>query len=68
KKGEKVFTPLVAMSFMIFILVYFPCIGVVAAIKREAGGWRWSLFSMAYTTILAWLLSFMVFQIGSIIF
>ncbi|MFP4370190.1 MAG: ferrous iron transport protein B [Candidatus Kapaibacterium sp.] len=68
RKGEKVFTPLVAMSFMIFILVYFPCIGVVAAIKREAGGWRWSLFSMAYTTILAWLLSFMVFQIGSIIF
>lgn len=61
--GEKVFTPLVAFSLMLFILIYFPCMAVVAAIKRELG-WRWAVFSMTYTTALAWFISFMVYQIG----
>jgi len=65
KKGEKVFTPLVAFSFMLFILIYFPCVAVVAAIRKESGDWRWALFIVVYTTGLAYLGSLAVFQIGS---
>jgi len=67
KKGEKVFTPLIAFCFMLFILIYFPCIAVIAAIKKETGAWKWAIFSMVYTTVLAYLISFSVFQIGSLI-
>jgi ferrous iron transport protein B len=63
--GKPIFTPLVAFSFMLFILTYFPCIGVVAAIRRESGNWKWAVFTVFYTTVIAWLLSFTVFQIGS---
>lgn len=66
-KGEKVFSPLVALSFMIFVLIYFPCVAVIAAIKKESGRWKWALFVAFYTTALAWLASFAVFQIGSLI-
>jgi ferrous iron transport protein B len=62
--GRTVFTPLIAFSFMLFILTYFPCVGVVAAIKRESGSWKWAAFTVFYTTGIAWLLSFAVFQIG----
>lgn len=68
KKGEKVFTPLVAFSFMLFILIYFPCIGVIAAIRKESGTWKWALFSVVYTSVLAWLFSFATYQIGSLFF
>jgi ferrous iron transport protein B len=64
--GNNLFTPLIAFSFMLFILTYFPCIGVVSAIKRESGSWKWALFTVVYTTMSAWLLSFTVFQIGSL--
>lgn len=64
--GKNLFNPLVAFSFMLFILTYFPCIGVVAAIRRESGSWKWALFTVVYTTVMAWLLSFVVFQVGSI--
>ena len=52
KQGQPVFTPLVALSFMLFILIYFPCIGVVSAISRESGHWKWALFVVVYTTCL----------------
>jgi len=65
RKGEPVYTTLVAFSFMIFILIYFPCIAVVAAIRKESGKWRWPAFVAIYTTLLAWVVSFAVFQIGS---
>ncbi len=65
--GKNIFTPLIAFSFMLFILTYFPCIGVVAAIRRESGSWKWATFVVVYTTGIAWLLSFAVYQIGSII-
>ena len=65
KAGEHVYTPLVAYTLMIFILLYFPCIAAMAAIRREAGG-RWALFTLFYTTALAWLLSLLVYQIGSL--
>ena len=63
-KGKTVFTPLIAFSFMLFILTYFPCVGVVSAIRRESGSWKWAAFTVFYTTGIAWLLSFTVFQIG----
>ncbi|MFH0736523.1 MAG: ferrous iron transport protein B [bacterium] len=62
-KGEKVFTPLVAYVFMLFVLIYFPCVAVVAAIKKEAG-LKWALFTMVYTTAIAWVVSFLTYQIG----
>jgi len=64
--GKIVFTPLIAFSFMLFILTYFPCVGVVAAIRRESGSWKWAVFTVFYTTGIAWLLSFSVYQIGSL--
>lgn len=63
--GRPVFTPLVAMAFMLFILIYFPCIATIAAINREAG-WRWAVFAMTFTTSLAWVVAFLVYQIGSL--
>lgn len=66
-EGNILFTPLAAFSFMLFILTYFPCIGVVSAISRESGSWKWAAFIMIYTTAAAWLLSFTVFQAGSLI-
>jgi len=67
RKGEKVFTPLVALSLMIFVLIYFPCVAVIAAIKKESGKWKWALFVAVYTTVLAWTASFVVFQLGSLL-
>lgn len=64
--GQKVFTPLVAFSFMVFVLLYFPCVATIAAIKREAG-LRWAMFVMVYTTAVAWLVSFGIYQIGNVI-
>jgi ferrous iron transport protein B len=66
-KGEKVFTPLVAFSFMIFILIYFPCVAVVAAIRKESGSWKYAAFIVVYTTGLAYLASLLVFQLGSLL-
>jgi ferrous iron transport protein B len=66
--GKTIFTPLIAFSFMLFILTYFPCVGVVAAIKRESGSWKWAVFTVIYTTGIAWLLSFTVYQAGSLFF
>jgi ferrous iron transport protein B len=63
--GKALFSPLAAFSFMLFILTYFPCIGVVAAIRRESGNWKWAAFVVVYTTAIAWLLSFTVYQVGS---
>jgi ferrous iron transport protein B len=57
-------TPLVAYGYMVFILLYFPCVATLAAIRQEAGGWKWAAFAAAYTTILAWIMSFAVYQIG----
>ncbi len=60
-------TPLVALAYMLFVLIYFPCIATFAAIKQESSSWKWAIFAAGYTTGLAWLVAFTVFQIGSII-
>jgi ferrous iron transport protein B len=67
RKGQNLFTPLVAFSFMIFILLYFPCIATVAAMKKETGSLKWPLFSLAYSTGAAWLVAFGVYQIGKMV-
>jgi len=63
--GQKVFTPLVSFCFMLFILIYFPCVAVIAAIKKESS-WGWAVFTMVYTTAIAWFVTFATFQIGSL--
>lgn len=68
RKGEKVFTPLSAFSFLLFILIYFPCVAAIAAISKESGSWRWAAFTIFYTTGLAWLVSFVFYQVGSLFF
>ena len=60
-------TPVAAYAYLIFVLLYFPCIATIAAIKNETGSWRWALFAAAYTTVVAWIASAIVYQIGSII-
>lgn len=59
-------TPLTAFSFLIFVLLYFACIATIAAIKHESGSWRWAIFAGCYTTIIAWIVSAVVYQIGSL--
>ena len=59
-------TPLAAYAYLIFILLYFPCIATIAAIKNETGSWRWALFAACYTTIVAWIASALVYQIGGL--
>ena len=63
KAGEPVYTPLVAYNMMIFILLYFPCFAVFAAIRKEAGT-KWAVFAAFYTTAVAWIISLLVYQIG----
>lgn len=60
-------TPLIALGYMLFVLIYFPCIATFAAIKQESGSWKWAVFAATYTTVLAWIVAFAVFQIGSLI-
>lgn len=65
--GSKTFNTLNVISLLLFILIYFPCIATVAAIKGESGSWKWAIFNILYSTVLAWLVSFSVYQIGTLI-
>lgn len=56
-----------ALAMMIFVLLYFPCIATIAAIAQEAGGWRWALFSVVYNTLLAWVVAFAAFHVGTLV-
>ena len=67
-EGQPVFSPAVALAFLIFVLIYFPCIAVVSAVKKETGGWKWALFLVGYTTVLAYALSFLTYRIGLLLF
>ena len=60
-------TPLSALSMLLFILLYMPCISTIVAIKNESGKWKWALFTVVYTIGLAWLVSTAVFQLGSLL-
>jgi ferrous iron transport protein B len=62
-----IYTPLSAYAFMVFTLVYTPCIATIAAIKKETGSWKWALFSIAFNTGLAWILATIVYRGGRLI-
>jgi ferrous iron transport protein B len=64
--GTPVFTPLVVIGFLLFVLIYFPCIATVATIKEESGSWKWALFSVLYSTGMAWIVAFLVHWIGNL--
>ena len=59
-------TPLVAYCYLLFVLLYFPCIATIVAIKNETASWRWALVAACYTTALAWIVSALVYQIASL--
>lgn len=57
-------TPLIAFCYLLFVLLYVPCLATIAAIKNESGSWKWALFTAFYTTAVAWIVSAAVYQIG----
>ncbi len=65
--ADPAFTPAVALGLMVFTLLYVPCIGAVAVIKKESGSWKWMFFQAGYSTIVAWILAFVVVNIGNIV-
>ena len=60
-------TATVALGYMLFVLIYFPCVATLAAIKQESGSWKWAFFAAFYTTALAWLVAFIINQLGALI-
>ena len=60
-------TATVALGYMLFVLIYFPCVATLAAIKQESGSWKWAIFAAFYTTALAWMVAFIVKQLGALI-
>lgn len=67
RAGQKVFDKITALSFIIFVLVYFPCVATVTAIAKESGSWKWAALAITYTTTLAWILAFIIQQAGRIL-
>ena len=59
-------TPLVGFCYLLFVLLYFPCLATIVAIKNETGSWRWAVFTAAYTTLVAWVVSALVYQVGQL--
>ena len=64
QNGRPDFGPAEALSFMVFILLYCPCLATVTAIARECGSWRWAAFSVVYNTVIAWIVAFGVYRIA----
>jgi ferrous iron transport protein B len=60
-------TPIVAIGYMLFALIYFPCVATLTAIKQESGSWKWALFTAVYTTTLAWIVAFLVNMLGRLL-
>ena len=60
-------TPIVAIGYMLFALIYFPCVATLTAIKQESGSWKWALFTALYTTTLAWIVAFVVNLLGRLL-
>jgi len=65
--GLEQITPLVAYCYLLFVLLYFPCIATITAIKHETGSWRWAIITAMYTTVLAWMVSAAVYQTGCLL-
>ncbi len=60
-------TPLSALSMMVFVLLYLPCLATTSAIRRETGSWKWMFFSIGYSTSVAWVMAFAVYQGGRLL-
>ncbi len=61
---QRTTTPAAALAFMVFVLLYFPCIATFVAIKNEAGGWKWAIITAVYTIFVAWVVAFAVYRIA----
>ncbi|MBN2806606.1 MAG: ferrous iron transport protein B [Prolixibacteraceae bacterium] len=66
--GQKIYSKPTTLAFLVFVLIYIPCIAVIAAIRKETGKWKWALFNITYATTLAWLLSFLVSKVAGLFF
>ena len=60
-------TPAAALAFMVFVLLYFPCIATFGAIMTETGGWKWPVISAVYTILVAWIMAFIVYRTALLI-
>ena len=60
-------SPAAGLAYMVFILLYFPCIATFVAIKRESGQWKWAIFTAVYTIVLAWTAAFITYNIASML-
>ena len=65
---KTVTTPAAALAYMIFVLIYFPCLATLIAIKKESKSWGWAIFTAVYTTALAWVVALVVYRVGCLIF
>ena len=61
---KTVTTPATALAYMLFVLIYFPCLATLIAIKKETKGWGWAIFTAVYTTALAWAVAFVAYRVG----
>ena len=59
--------PLIACTMMVFVLIYVPCFAAVAVMYKESGSWKWAALMVGYTTSLAWVVSFIVYQGGTLL-
>lgn len=66
--GQKIYTQSTTLALLVFVLIYIPCIAVIAAIRKETGKWKWALFNITYATTLAWIAAFFVSKIGGLFF
>lgn len=67
KKGQQVFNPVTALAFLVFILLYFPCVASIIAIQKESGSFMWAFFAIVYTSVIAWVMAFLVYTIGNMV-
>jgi ferrous iron transport protein B len=65
--GRPTYTPLVAMSLMVYFALAFQCLSTLAVLRRESGGWKWPIFISVYMTSLAWIAAFVVYQGGKLL-
>ncbi|MBN2468131.1 MAG: ferrous iron transport protein B [Deltaproteobacteria bacterium] len=64
--GRKIYTPLTAYTFMVFCLLYIPCVATIGVIFQETNSWQWTLFAVFYNVTFAWIVSFGIYQVGSL--
>jgi ferrous iron transport protein B len=65
--GRPVFTPLVCIGLMVFFVLAMQCLSTLAVVRRETNSWRWPLFQLGYMTVLAWVVTFLVYQGGRLL-